>query len=92
LHYLNAIKYTHLTVFSRTTLVSQQQKGQPFWLLIKQEMMGGISWSVCKLFAPRFRQTTCYHSITAGWLLCLMLNQQFQTTEGKATDVELLIP
>ena len=26
--------------FSRTTWVSQHQKGKPFWILTKQEMMG----------------------------------------------------
>jgi len=26
--------------FSMTTSVSQQQKGKPFWILMKQEMMG----------------------------------------------------
>jgi len=27
-------------LFSRTTCVNQQQKGKPFWILVKQEMMG----------------------------------------------------
>jgi len=27
-------------LFSRTTWVSRQQKGKPFWILMKQEMMG----------------------------------------------------
>jgi len=27
-------------LFSRTTWVSQQQKGKPFWILLQQEMMG----------------------------------------------------
>ena len=37
LHYY----YIHLTpFFSRTTCVSRHQKGKPFWILMKQEMMG----------------------------------------------------
>jgi len=27
-------------LFSRTTWVSRHQKGKPFWILLKQEMMG----------------------------------------------------
>jgi len=27
-------------LFSRTTRVSQHQKGKPFWILFEQEMMG----------------------------------------------------
>jgi len=34
------LQYIHLTVFSRTTWVSQHQKGKPFWTLLEQEMMG----------------------------------------------------
>jgi len=35
--------------FSRTTWVSRHQKDKPFWILLKQEMMGGsgISWTTC---------------------------------------------
>jgi len=29
-----------LTAFSRTTWVSRHQKGQPFWILLEQEMAG----------------------------------------------------
>jgi len=28
------------SLFSRTTWVSQHQKGKPFWILLEQEMMG----------------------------------------------------
>jgi len=28
------------SLFSRTTWVSRHQKGKPFWILLKQEMMG----------------------------------------------------
>jgi len=39
-------------LFCRTTWVSWQQKDKPFWILMKQEMMGGsgISWTICKSF------------------------------------------
>jgi len=30
--------------FSRTTWVSQHQKGKPFWILLEQEMMGVALW------------------------------------------------
>jgi len=32
--------HTFNGLFSRTTWVSQHQKGKPFWILLKQEMMG----------------------------------------------------
>jgi len=42
--YLNN-EYTYIYIrltafFSRTTWVSRHQKGKPFWILLKQEMMG----------------------------------------------------
>ena len=45
--------------FSRTTRVSQYQKGKPIWILLKQETVSGsgISWAVCKS-APRSWQKT----------------------------------
>ena len=44
---------------SRTTQVSQYQKGKPMWILLKQETVGGsgISWAICKS-EPRSRQIT----------------------------------
>jgi len=47
-------------LFSMTTWISWHQKGKPFWILMKQEMMGGsgISWTKCKSSAPRSRQIT----------------------------------
>jgi len=49
---------TFNSLFSRTTWVSRLQTGKPFWILLKQEMMGGsgISWTICKSFAPHSRQ------------------------------------
>ena len=45
---------------SRTPWVSRREKGQPFWILMKQQMMGGsgISWAICKSFVPRSRPGT----------------------------------
>jgi len=71
-HGLKIIAYIRLTAFfSRTTWVSRHQKGKPFWILLKQEMMGGsgISWTICKSFAPHSRQITMpvpHHSIFYG--------------------------
>jgi len=68
-------------LFSRTIRVSLHQKGKPFWILMKQEMMGGsgISWTISRSFAPQCRQiTTCF----TGWMLFLLPNQQCQSTEG----------
>jgi len=59
------------SLFSRTTQLSQHQKGEPFWSFMKQEMMGGsgISWTICKSFAPHSRQITMpilHHSVFTG--------------------------
>jgi len=58
-------------LLSRTTWVSRHQKGKPFWILLKRKMMGGsgISWIICKSFAPHFRQITTpvsHHSVFYG--------------------------
>jgi len=36
------------------------RNAEPFWILLKQEMMGGsgISWTICKPYAPHSRQIT----------------------------------
>ena len=57
---------------------------------MKQEMMGGsgISWTICKSFAPRFRQITTpvpHHSVFTGWMPFLPPNQQFQSIDGTHT-------
>jgi len=65
------------------------RKAEPFWILMfKQEMTGGsgISWTICKSFAPRSRQVTTptpQHSIFMGWMLFLLPNQQCRNTEDK---------
>ena len=53
--------------FSRTTRVSWYQKGEPIWILLKQQTVSssGISWAICKS-APRSRQITMpapHHSV-----------------------------
>jgi len=58
---------------------------------MRQEMMGfgdgsGISWTICKQSASRFRQITTptpHHSIFTGGKLLLTSNQHCQMTEGK---------
>jgi len=45
----------------------------------------GISWTICKQYAPRSRQIimpTPHHSIFTRWMLFLMPNQQYQSTKG----------
>ena len=83
---IHTCMHTFNSLFSRTTCVSQHQKGKPFWILLKQEMMGGsgISWTTCKSFAPHSKQITMpvpHHSIFMGRMLFLMPNQQCQSTE-----------
>jgi len=77
------------SLFSTTIWVSRHQKGKPFCILPKQEMMGGsdINWTICKSFAPHSRQITMpvpHHSIFTGWMLFLTPNQQCQSTEGSS--------
>jgi len=78
------------SLFSRTTQISQYQKGKTSTDLneAKDRVWGcnGISWSICKQSAPRSRQITTptsHHSIFTGWMLFLMPNQLCQSTEGK---------
>jgi len=82
------------SLFSRTTWVSRHQKGKPFWILLEQEMMGGsgISWTICKSFAPRSRQITMpvpHQSVFTGWMPILPPNQQRQSTEGRSAILKL---
>jgi len=55
------LNYIHLMAFfSHTTWVNWHQKGKLFWIIMKQKMTGGtgISWTICKSFAPHSRQIT----------------------------------
>ena len=75
-------------LFFRTTWVNRHQKGRTILDLMKQEMLGGsgISWTICKSFAPHFRQITKpaphYSYFFTGQMHFLMPNQQCQSTEG----------
>ena len=40
MHNYNYFEYIHLTAFFQDNLVSRQQKGKPFSILLEQEMMG----------------------------------------------------
>jgi len=60
---------------------------------MKQEMIGGsgISWTICKSFAPCSRQLTMpapHHSVFTGRMLFLTFHQQFQAL--KAIDVDVI--
>jgi len=79
---------THFTAsFPGQPGYSGTRKVIPFWILTKQEMMGGsdVSWTICKSFALRSRQTTTQHVFTyffTGRMLFLRPNQQCQSTEA----------
>jgi len=88
MHYTTTTLHLFNGLFSRTTWVSRHQKGKPFWILLEQEMVGGsgISWTICKSFAPHSRQTNTpvpHHSVFTGRMPFLPPNQQCQSTEGK---------
>jgi len=83
-------------LFSRTTWVSNYQKGKTSLDINEARDDGfwdgsGISWTICKQSAPCSRQTITptshhsHHSIFTGWMLFLMPKQQCQSTEGKST-------
>jgi len=65
-------------LFSRKTRISRHQKGKPFcFFCCSKRRRGGsdISWTICKLSAPRSRRLTTlvpHHSVffTAGCLSC----------------------
>jgi len=76
-------------LFSKTTWVSQHQKGKTS--LDLNESRDGIVWTMCKQSAPRSRQLTTpapHHSIFTGWMLFLTPNQQCQSTEGKGLSCD----
>jgi len=79
------LRDTHLMAsFSRTTGVSRHHKGISFWILMKQEMMGGsdISWTTCKFSAPHSREITIPAPHHSWRMLFLMPIQQCQCTKG----------
>ena len=51
---------------------------------------GGISWTICKQYAPHSRHITTqtpHHSIFTGQMLFLTPNQQCQSIEGNAHNI-----
>jgi len=59
--------------------MTQETRDNGFW------DSSGISWTICKQYAPRSRQITTatpHHSIFTGRMLFLTPNQQCQSTEG----------
>jgi len=65
--YLDTDTHLFKTSLFRTTQMSQYQKGNTIWMLLKQETVSGsgISWAICKS-APRSRQITTpapHHSV-----------------------------
>jgi len=79
------------SLFSRTTWVSQYQKGKTSLDLNEARDNGvwgcsGISWTICKQSAPRSRYITTptpHRTIFTGQMLFLTPNQQCQSTEGQ---------
>ena len=55
--------YPFNSLFSVTTCVNCHQKGKPFWILMKQEMMGGsrINGTIFISLAPHSRQCLDYY-------------------------------
>jgi len=80
---------------SRTTWVSCYQKGKTSLDLNEERHDGvlgcsGISWTIRKQSAPRFRRITTpttHHSIFTGQMLFLMPNQQCQSTDGQKSPI-----
>jgi len=97
-HWLDRSYHTETTklhplkcLFSRTTWVSRQQKGNhsAFYWSKRWWSGSGISWTICKLFAPRSRQITTpvpHHSVFTGRMPFLPPNQQSHRTEGSALN------
>ena len=87
----NTHTHTFNGPFSRTTRVSWYQKGEPIWILLKQETVSGsgISWAICKS-APCSRQTTTpapHHSVyyRPDALPAAQPTASKQSTEGNKT-------
>jgi len=90
-HYYKTV-YPFNGLFSRTTWVSWHQKGKPFWILMKQEMMSWQCWTICKSSAPCFRQIITlvpHQSVFTGRMPFLPPNQQHQSTEGTCQIINM---
>jgi len=82
--------HTCLTAFFQNNLdkPAPERLNQSWFYWSKRWWGGsGISWTICKSFAPRYRYITMpapHHSIFTGWMLFLMPNQQRQSTEDSS--------
>jgi len=82
------------SLFSRTTWVSQYEKGKSSLDSDEARVDGvlgcsSISWTICKQSAPRSRQITSptpNHWIFTGQMLFLMPNQQCQSAGGNESN------
>jgi len=76
------------SLFSRTTWVSQHQKGKPFWILLEQEMMWW-QWHqldhmqiICTSLQRDNHASTSPLSFFTVWMPFLPPKQRRQSTEG----------
>jgi len=55
------------SLFPRTTWVRRHQKGKPFWILMKQKMMGGsgISWTILQIICTLLQIYSYNHASTS---------------------------
>jgi len=55
-------------LYSRTTWVSEHQKGKPFWILLEQEMTGWqwrqLEWLFCSLTSKAEVGFTCIFGVS----------------------------
>jgi len=87
-------------LFSRTTWVSQYQKGKTSLDLDEARDVGVlgycfISWTICKQSVSHYRQITTltpHHSVFTGQMFFLTPNQQCQSTEGNLLSLYCTVP
>jgi len=71
-------------LFSRTTWVSQHQKGKPFWILLQQETTGW-QWHQLdhmQIICTSLQTDNLTTQVFTGRMPFLLPNQQRQSTEG----------
>ena len=81
--------YVCLMALFRTIWVSRHHRVNHSGFYQSKRWWGGsgISWTICKSFAPHSRQITTplpHHSVFTGRMPFLPLNQQRQSTEGNS--------
>ena len=81
---------------SKTTCVSRHQTVNHSGFYWSKRWWGGsgISWTICKSFAPRSRQITMpvpHHSVFTGCMPFLLPNQWRQSTEDNTIKVILTL-